>query len=83
MFLTVCLKAGIRVPEDLSIAAYEGAAMPETGIYQITSVGPKLEKTLRILLQRLSSRREKTYRDFIFDMEMLEGNTVRNINSDK
>ena len=83
MFLTACLKAGIRVPEDLSIAAYEGAAMPETGIYQITSVGPKLEKTLRILLQRLSSRREKTYRDFIFDMEMLEGNTVRNINSDK
>lgn len=83
MFLTACLKAGIRVPEDLSIAAYEGAAMPETGIYQITSTGPELEKTLRILLRRLSSRGKKSYSDFDFDMEMLEGNTVRNINSNK
>ena len=83
MFLTACLKAGIRVPEDLSIAAYEGAAMPETGIYQITSTGPALDKTLRILLQRLSNRGNKDFRDFVFDMEMLEGNTVRNINSDK
>ena len=80
MFLTACLKSGIRVPEDLSIAAYEGAAMPETGIYQITSAGPKLEKTLRIMLQRLSSRKIKSYSNFTFDMEMLEGNTVQDIN---
>ena len=79
MFLTACLKAGIRVPEDLSIAAYEGATMPETGIYQITSAGPELEKTLRILLQRLSARGKKSYSDLVFDMEMLEGNTVRKI----
>ena len=83
MFLTACLKAGIRVPEDLSIAAYEGAAMPETGIYQIASAGPELEKTLRILLQKLSSRGKKSYSDFVFDMEMLEGNTVQNINSNR
>lgn len=80
MFLTACLKVGLRVPEDLSIASYEGTTMPETGVYQIESAGPQMEKTLRILLQRLSSRGEKIYRDFTFDMEMLEGNTVRNIN---
>ena len=79
MFLTACLKAGIRVPEDLSIASYEGAVMPETGIYQIASAGPELEKTLRILLQRLSARGKKSFSDFVFDMEMLKGNTIRNI----
>ena len=83
MFLTACLRAGLRVPEDLSIAAYEGAAMPETGIYQITSAGPELEKTLRILLQRLSARGKKSYSDFLFDMELLEGNTIRNIQRDQ
>lgn len=80
MFLSACLKAGVRVPEDLSIAAYEGSAMPETGVYQITSAGPELTKTLRILLQRLSSRKIKTYSTFTFNIEMLEGNTVQNIN---
>ena len=83
MFLTACLKAGIRVPEDLSIAAYEGATMPETGIYQIASAGPELEKTLRILLRKLSSRGKKSYSDYVFDVEMLEGNTVQNINPDQ
>ena len=81
--LTACLKAGIRVPEDLSIASYEGAVMPETGIYQIASAGPKLEKTLRILLQRLSARGKKSFSDFVFDMEMLKGNTIRNIHKHK
>ena len=83
MFLTACLRAGIRVPEDLSIASYEGAVMPETGIYQIASAGPKLEKTLRILLQRLSARGKKSFSDFVFDMEMLKGNTIRNIHKHK
>ena len=83
MFLTACLRAGLRIPEDLSIAAYEGAAMPETGIYQIASAGPELEKTLRILLQRLSARGKKSFSDFVFDMEMLEGNTIQNIRKNK
>ena len=79
MFLTACLKAGIRVPEELSIASYEGAVMPETGIYQIASAGPELEKTLRVLLRRLSARGKKSFSDFVFDIEMIKGNTIRNI----
>jgi hypothetical protein len=55
--------------------------MPETGVYQITSAGPELTKTLKLLLQRLSSRKIKTYSNFTFNIVMLEGNTVQNINA--
>lgn len=79
MFISACLKAGLRIPEDLSVSAYEGKYASQLGIYQITSAGPELEPILRELLKRLANRHRTEFTDLFFEMKLIEGNTVRNI----
>ena len=82
MFLTIALKNGLRVPEDVSITGCEGKYTSSHGIYQISSAGPELEPTLRILLERLQDRSRKEFVDIGFSMKLIKGNTVCKIGSE-
>lgn len=83
MFLSACIKNNIRVPEDLSIASYEGKYMTQFGGYDITTVGPDLDFSLRELMERLSGRKGNGPEDIKFEMHLIEGNTVRDLSSEK
>ena len=83
MFLSACIKNNIRVPEELSIASYEGKYMTQFGGYEITTVGPDLDFSLRELMERLSGRKGNGPEDIKFEMHLSEGNTVRDISCKK
>ncbi len=82
MFLTMALKNGLRVPEDVSITGCEGKYTSSHGIYQICSAGPELEPTLRVLLERLQNRSRKEFADIAFSMKLIKGNTVCKIDNE-
>ncbi len=83
MFLSACIKNNIQVPEELSIASYEGKYMTQFGGYEITTVGPDLDVSLRELMERLSGRKGNGPEDIKFEMHLIEGNTVRNLSCEK
>lgn len=83
LLLSACLKNNIRVPEDLSIASYEGKYMSQFGVYKITSVGPDLDSSLRELMERLTGRKADGPRDVKFEMHLIEGNTVKDLSKSK
>ena len=67
------------MPEELSIASYEGKYMTQFGGYEITTVGPDLDVSLRELMERLSRRKGSGPADIKFEMHLSEGNTVKDL----
>lgn len=60
-FLDACDRAGVRVPEDLSVVGYDGIRWPSTSGNSVTSISPSLEEladTAVDILRRLMDGHE-------------------------
>ncbi len=75
-------EAGLRVPEDISVAGYDGLELAEYYIPSLTTIAQPVERiakeTLKILFKIISGDDTETYK--VFQGELIVGGSTKRIN---